>query len=261
MPAELDSRIGFLERAPRLPSRIANVISSEISEGRLKAGDRLPTEQALSERFGVSRSVVREAIARLRSDGTVVSRQGAGVFVIGMEEGVTLRIDAELLTDRSVFQSVFELRAILETRGAGLAAVRAEDDQRAAISDALERMRQSVEEWGERGVSADLDFHRAVAMASGNSYIAATVGMLTAQMRQSIMFMRQNMSDPLANLKSTNIIEHSAIHDAIMLRSPQAAREAMRVHISAAAERLGYPLHDEVLRPDDAPEAAGAAGV
>src|ERR1700748_2491910 len=113
MSIETDLKTNLLGRMPQLPSRVANVISADITEGRLKQGDRLPTEQALAERFGVSRSVIREAVARLRSDGLVQSRQGVGVFVVGAEEAGTLRIDADLLSDRTVFRNVFELRAIL----------------------------------------------------------------------------------------------------------------------------------------------------
>lgn len=250
MSTETHSKISLLGRTPQLPSRVANVISAEIAEGRLRQGDRLPTEQALAERFGVSRSVIREAVARLRSDGLVQSRQGVGVFVVGSEEAGTLRIDADLLSDRTVFQNVFELRAILEIRASGLAAARATDEQLAMMTEAFERM-CGVAKWEEGGVTADLDFHRAIAAASGNSYIASIVGMLTAQMRQSIMFMRQNIIDPAKHLTAMNIAEHAAIHDAILQRNPQEARAAMRAHITAAAERLGYPLHDEVLRSED----------
>jgi DNA-binding FadR family transcriptional regulator len=255
MTDSLEDSIGHLARKPQLPSRIASVLTSEIMQGRFGTGDRLPTEQVLAERFGVSRSVVREAIARLRSDGIVQARQGVGVFVLGAQEAVTLRIDAELLSDRKIFQAVFELRAILETRGAGLAAVRATDADRASMAAAIERMPREYGVWGEQGVNADMDFHRAIAVASGNPYIASTVRMLTARMRESIMFMRQNMSDPVSDLWSTNIKEHTTILDAILRSSARDARGAMRIHISNAARRLGYPLHEEVLSPEEAFES------
>lgn len=245
-----ETKIGMLGRMPQLPSRVATAISSEILGGKLKHGDRLPTEQALAERFGVSRSVVREAIARLRSDGIVQSRQGVGVFVVAGGETTTLRIDADLMSDRTEFRSVFELRAILEIRAAGLAALRSDDDQRASISEALSRMGTS-EQWAEGGVTADLDFHRAVARASGNPYIAMVVSLLVGQMRQSIMFMRHNQNDPDGHLVAMNIAEHTAIHDAILSRSPKLALEAMRSHITSAARRLGYPLEDGALLWDN----------
>jgi DNA-binding FadR family transcriptional regulator len=235
-----------LGRTPQLPLRVATAISSEIIEGRLRTGDRLPTEAALAQRFGVSRSVIREAIARLRSDGIVRSRQGVGVFVVGFEQSMTLKLDADLLSDRRVFSSVFELRAILEIRAAAMAATRADEAQRAHITEAFRRM-ETAENWTDLGVTADLDFHRAVAAGSDNPYIAAVVGMLAGQMRQSISFMRHNQSDPGGHLQAMNIAEHRAIHDAVLAGDARAAREAMRLHITSAARRLGYTLDDAAI--------------
>src|ERR1700757_1655473 len=99
-----------LGRPPTLPSQVARMISDEILAGRFQVGDRLPTEQELAETFGVSRNVVREAIARLTFEGTVEPRQGSGVFVLGTNTVAPLRLDAEMLRDRSLFASLFELR-------------------------------------------------------------------------------------------------------------------------------------------------------
>lgn len=243
--------IGALGRTPQLPSRVAAAITAEIAEGRLCEGDRLPTEQALAARFGVSRNVVREAIARLRSDGMVQSRQGVGAFVVSNEATATLRIDAELMNDRLVFRNIFELRAILEVHAAGLAALRADAAGRADITAALARMRGAVK-WAEDGVAADLAFHRAVAQATGNAWIGMMVGFLAGQMRQSIMFMRQNQSDIDGRLVATNIAEHAAIHDAILAQAPAVARVAMRRHITNAARRLGYDLAADALPAEGA---------
>lgn len=244
--AEDESRISTLGRTPQLPSRVAAAITSEILEGRLKHGDRLPTEQSLAVKFGVSRSVIREAIARLRSDGVVQSRQGVGAFVISSGESGTLRIDADLMSDRLVFRDVFEMRAILEIRAAGLAAHRRNSEQMAAMVDAFGRMKSSVN-WAEDGVTADMEFHRAVAAASGNAYVAMVVGFFLGQMRQSIMFMRHNQNDTGGRMIATNIAEHEAILDAIGAQDAEAATAAMRRHITGASERLGYDLRDSAL--------------
>src|SRR5882762_8004748 len=112
-------KLPTIERHTHLPARVANLITQEIQAGRLKLGDQLPTEQALATSLGVSRNVVREAIARLRSEGIVQSRQGVGAFLARTAAAATLRIDAEVLKDLEEFQHVFELRAILEIRAAG----------------------------------------------------------------------------------------------------------------------------------------------
>ena len=144
--------LATLVRSPQSPSRVAAAIRAEIAEGRLQEGDRLPTEMVLAARFGVSRSVVREAIAGLRSNGFVRSRQGLGAFVVSPRESATLRIDADLTSDLTVFRNVFELRAILEIKAAALAAVRADENHRARISEALERMRAVVAEGYQRAI-------------------------------------------------------------------------------------------------------------
>ena len=239
------SHIAPLGRTPQLPSRVAAAIATEIMEGRLPDGARLPTEQVLSAKFGVSRSVVREAIARLRSDGMVRSRQGVGAFVVRDRDSATLRIDADLMSDRLVFRNVFELRAILEIRAAGLAAKRGTPEQLAAVAEAMMRMRRATN-WLVEGVPADLEFHRLVAAASGNAYMAMMVGFLSGQMRESIMFMRENQSDVAGAMIATNIAEHAAIHDAVIGRDPDAAIAAMRIDIMNAARRLGYDLGDGV---------------
>jgi GntR family transcriptional regulator, transcriptional repressor for pyruvate dehydrogenase complex len=238
--------ISTLVRGPQSPLRVAAGITAEIAAGRLREGDRLPTEMVLSARFGVSRSVVREAIAGLRSDGVVRSRQGAGTFVVTPRETAILRIDADLTSDRVVFRNVFEMRAILEIKGAALAALRADDEQRNRMTEAVERMR-NASTWPDEGVTADLDFHRCVAAASGNPYIGVVVGFLASQMRQSIMFMRQNQFDPSGDLVTMNIAEHSAIHDALMRRDARASALTMRAHITAAAKRLGYDVSPDAI--------------
>ena len=85
-------------RAPNLPSQVARKISDEILAGRFRVGDRLPAEREFAETFGVSRNVVREAIARLRFEGAVEPRHGAGVFVLGSQTHSALRIDPEILS-------------------------------------------------------------------------------------------------------------------------------------------------------------------
>ncbi len=241
--------LATLARGPQSPSRVAAAITAEIAEGRLREGDRLPTEMVLAARFGVSRTVVREAIAGLRSEGVVRSRQGLGTFVVSPRQTATLRIEADLTSDLTVFRNVFELRAILEIKAAALAALRADEEQRARITEALDRMK-TAESWLDDGVTADLDFHRCVAASSGNPYIATVVGFLAGQMRQSIMFMRHNQNRFASSLIALNIAEHSVIHDAIMKRDARASALAMRAHITAAARRLGYGLSPDAMKMD-----------
>jgi GntR family transcriptional repressor for pyruvate dehydrogenase complex len=237
--------LNSLDRAPQLPARIVAALRREIAEGRLKAGDRLPGEQVLADTFKVSRNVVREAIARLRSDGVVQSRQGIGAFVVREAPLPILRVELDASSNRETYTNLFELRAMLEIRAASLAATRGSNIQHAAISSALERMR-GIEKWADTGVDADLEFHRAVALATGNDYVARVVGFVSEHMRDSIMATRRRPNASLSDIVEITIAEHEAIHDAILVRDPGAARRAMERHIINAAERVGIGLQADL---------------
>jgi len=234
-------KIASIERPTRLPARIAAAIMREINDGRLKLGDRLPTEQFLAESFGVSRNVVREAIAQLRSAGVVHSRQGLGT-VVGLGHAEAARpSDLMAVTDPSHFHHVYELRAIIEMQGAALAARRGDAEQLAAISTTLERL-EEAERWESEGAELDLEFHLAVARASANPYIVETIGFLSGKMRETILATRQRSGGIVGEVKALTISEHASIRDAISMRDPDAARDAMARHIRNAAARLGYDL-------------------
>jgi len=224
-----------LGRAPNLPSRVARMISDEILAGRFQVGDRLPTERELAEGFGVSRNVVREAIARLRFEGAVEPRQGSGVFVLGNQANLALRLDAEILRDRSLFANLFELRSILEVEAAGLAAARRGRKHLTEIGAALQRLYDSQRTL--QAVDADLEFHRAIARASDNVYVAIFVNFISEHVRASIAKANERV-DAVAR-ERINKEEHGAIYDAIKAKDHERARESMRRHIAKAMGRLG----------------------
>ncbi len=230
---------GKVGRAEPLHKKVAAMISREIAAGRVQPGDRLPTEHELAQTFEVSRNVVREAIACLRSDGVVESRQGLGAFVVQPELRQAIRIDADELQQSDNLRSLFELRAMLEIEAAGLAAERGSKKQLAAVSDAWARMSGS-EKWSDAGIDADLDFHRALAAATGNQYLVTFVTYLANQMRETIIAARRKHG--LEPIVETTIAEHERICDALMARDAEAARQAMRAHIRGAAQRLGINL-------------------
>ncbi|MDX7950829.1 FadR/GntR family transcriptional regulator [Lichenihabitans sp. Uapishka_5] len=233
--------LNSLDRTPQLPIRIVEAIRREIGEGRLKPGDRLPGEQMLADTFKVSRNVVREAIARLRSDGVVQSRQGIGAFVVRNTPLPILRVEPDAANNRAAFTHVFELRTMLEVRAASLAALRGTEAQHAAISEALMKMR-GIEKWADKGVDADLEFHRAVALATGNDYVARVVGFVSEHMRDSILETRRRPNANLKDIVDITITEHEAIHDAIVARDAALARATMELHIINAAQRVGVSL-------------------
>jgi len=224
-----------VEREVNLPVRVAKLISSEIIDGRLRPGDRLPTEQELSAMFGVSRNVVREAIARLRSEGVLRSRQGAGVFVAEAQARSAFRIEREELLDLTQCRRLFELRGILEIEAAGLAAARRTREDLKAIDAAMRQLRDDA-----NSIDADLNFHRTLSKAAGNSYIATFISFISEHVRETIAVGRSTL-DPEVNAK-VQLKEHGAIHEAIVKGDPAQARTAMRKHLANAAKRLGVEL-------------------
>ncbi|MCR9138951.1 MAG: FadR family transcriptional regulator [Alphaproteobacteria bacterium] len=232
-------RFGQLGRDQPLHKKVATLISKEIVNGQFLPGDKLPSEHELAQIFEVSRNVVREAIACLRSDGVVISRQGLGAFVVQPELRQAIRIDAEELQQSGNLRSLFELRSALEIEAAGLAAKRRTKPQLARIEQALSKM-TGAEKMLDAGIDADLDFHRAVAEAAGNEYLVTFLTYLGHQMRETILTVRETHG--LETVVELTIAEHQRIFEALTAGDPDAARNAMRDHIGAAAQRLNIEL-------------------
>jgi GntR family transcriptional regulator, transcriptional repressor for pyruvate dehydrogenase complex len=154
-----------IDRENGLPAQVASKVVAEVMAGRLKPGDQLPTEPELSDLYGVSRTVIREAMVRLKSDGVVRSKQGSGVFILDSSESPVLRLDRASLMDRETVRNLFELRAIIESGAAWLAAERRDPTALDEIAAALEELR-SLSGAEAASVDSDLAFHQAVAHAT-----------------------------------------------------------------------------------------------
>lgn len=227
-----------ISRAKSLPETIAADIQQEITAGNLKPGDRLPTESELSETFGVSRTVVREAIAQLRHEGLVETRRGVGAFITEPERRQFLRIDGLSLDDPESFRSLFQLRNVLEVEAAGLAALLHTDAELAKIDDALNRM-INADQWSGDGVVADLDFHHAIASATGNEYFPVFVGFISEKMSEAMHSSR--VYAIREEIVKVTIAEHVAVRDAIAKRDVEEARRTMELHILGGRNECVYP--------------------
>jgi GntR family transcriptional regulator, transcriptional repressor for pyruvate dehydrogenase complex len=232
-----------VERRPHLAEHIARSLSEEIASGRLRPGDRLPTEHFLSENFGVSRNVVREAIASLRAQGLIESRQGIGAFVAMARQPLEplQHVSAQLLEGDNTIRNMFEVRAALESQAAALAAARMTPRKLKPIQDAVERMRYEGAPTANT-VNADLDFHRAVAAASGNDYLAAMIRTVLEPMRPLIAASFSRHGPMFGNIPHAARAEHEQLLQAFSERNAAAARELMGRHIVSAASRFGYDI-------------------
>jgi DNA-binding FadR family transcriptional regulator len=228
-----------IRRSEHLPARIATQIAREITEGRISAGEKLPTEHFLSKTFGVSRSVVREAIAHLRNEGLVETRQGVGAFATDIERRHSIRIEQENLSDKASFRNLFQLRLPLEIEAAGLAALHHTGDDLLKLDEALSQMTGAAK-WTDEGILADLAFHRQIAAATQNEYFLLFLGFVAERIHLAINAARA--SAVLEEIVEVTIAEHLAIRDAIASRQPNQARQAMHEHLMGAASRIDLQL-------------------
>lgn len=222
-----------------LAQGVIEQISGSINGGVLKPGDKLPTESAIMEQHGVSRTVVREAISHLQAAGLVQTRHGIGTFVLEKPRHTGgLGIDAEsIVTVRDVL-AILELRISMETETAGLAATRRSDEQVAELAQALADMRQAMEQ-GRASVEGDRRFHLVIAKATGNRYFVDILGQLGQAIIPRARVNTANLSqDRPADYLERVQREHEDIFRAIQRQDPEAARAAMRTHLSNSRERL-----------------------
>ena len=223
---------------PSLSSQVAETIREQIEAGYYAPGDKLPTEPALIDKFGFSRTVVREAIAALRADGLVESRQGSGVFVIGPRQNDTgFRLFTGETDKISDIIEELELRIGIEVEAAGLAAARSSPAQEAEIQAQVDRFAQLVAE-GRPTDEADFQFHMAIATATNNGRFKTFLEHVGRRMIPRVKF-RTVMGgvDPLPNRDAPILEEHREIAEAILARDTDRAREAMRRHLVTGIKR------------------------
>ncbi|MEU0248551.1 FadR/GntR family transcriptional regulator [Streptomyces sp. NPDC006235] len=217
----------------RLADQVAATLSEEIESGRLAEGDRLPTEVELVKQLGVSRTVVREALSRLRNAGLIEPRQGIGVFVLPRR---TRPLDLDAADTKAKVLQIVEVRRAMEGEAASLAATRATPQDLARMREALDTIDSAVAAGGD-GVDEDLAFHRSIAESTGNAVMVSTVRYLGDVSRSGIRVTRANEARRNDFIEAVRD-EHHAILAAIEAGDPEAARAAARRHMKHAAGRL-----------------------
>lgn len=224
-------------RNRNLAEQVVNVIIGQIDSRALRPGDKLPTETSLMSQLGVSRTVVREAISRMQAMSVIETRHGIGSFVLEPRRE-PLDLDIVRASTLSDLLSVLELRISLETECAGLAAQRATEEDVAQIRAALDAISAPGQTTGE-SAGADLQFHVAVARATGNRYFVDILAQMGGALipRHRIDSAGIAYRDPKAYAELVNR-EHESIFDAIARHDSEGARAAMRMHLSSSRERL-----------------------
>lgn len=227
-----ESKLNILK--PRLAEEVVRKIKSEILSGALPLGIKLPTEPGLMERFGVSRTVVREAIAALRNDGLVTSTQGRGMFVSDELPKASIWRDPKEVSDIPRMLDLYEFRMSWEPEAASLAAVRRSATQEFAIRTAHEKLVQEVQ----RNLfphQANHDFHMAIARATGNMVYEEAILRFGPHLRP-VSHLPDLSPQQGAKYYNTVIPEHAKIVEAIFARDAAAARTAMLDHLTRSIQ-------------------------
>jgi DNA-binding FadR family transcriptional regulator len=219
-----------------LAQGVVEGFTQSIQAGTLKPGEKLPTESVIMEMHGVSRTVVREAISHLQAAGLVQTRHGIGTFVLEPQPA-NLRISSDTIRTIGDVLAILELRISLETEAAWLAATRRSEEQVQQMGEALARIQSSAGQPG--SVEADVHFHLLIAQSTGNRYFVDILSDLgnTIIPRARVNSAQLAHSDPAAYLERVNR-EHDDIYRAILRQDAEAARAAMRTHLSNSRERL-----------------------
>lgn len=258
MPRDATGPNQQLARRPSYSTVVADKLKELIRRDRLKPGDRIPTEAELCVMYGVSRTVIREAIIRLRSEGALVARQGIGVFV---GEAAMSRFEVDWSAIRTLPKTIMlmELRMAVEVEAAGLCALRRTKADAGAIRRLMEQVDAKQQDPKSTNVMYDFRFHLAIAKASKNPHIYQLLKFMAPVVMPRIKLgALVDDADKDAYYRMIHG-EHERIVAAIEKADDAAARQHMRAHIASAIGRLRglaakLPEEDARLAYDPSPE-------
>lgn len=236
-------------RRMKLSERISLSLRQEYLSGQLSGGQKLPTELQLSEVFGVSRTVIREAIAGLAADGLLESRQGAGIFVVEQPAETAAMppvVRQDLPNNISNALNVLEVRIALEMESAALAAIRKNSSQEARIQETFFEFDRLLQ-LGQPTGKADFDFHRSIAEATNNPfYVEVLDGLGTRTIPCDVTSPHATEEVLSFDYQAGLQKEHLAIMNAILLGDADQARIAMRQHLAASQQRYRTRMRERV---------------
>ena len=232
-----DSLVLERRRPKSLAFGVVEELADRIRDGRLAPGAKLATEAALMGEFGVSRTVIREALSKMQASSLVETRHGVGTFVTGHADSAVFRIRSDQLATLRDVVAMLELRIGVESEAAGLAAQRRSATNLETMRQALFAFTQAVEQGGD-AVGADFRFHLEITRATQNAHFESLVQTLGTAIipRARLDPSAATAEERQAYLRRVNA-EHGSILDAITHRDSEAARAAMRTHLANSRER------------------------
>ena len=246
-PGATPNLFGQVAREPRLSDKVAEMMLETILSKRLNVGDRLPSERELGEQFGVSRTVVREAVRELVAKGVIEVRSGSGLRVAAVNASAVSESMSLFLRGGTLdFEKVHEVRTLIEVHIAGLAAERAGPEDVDALRTVHDRMQAESAEV-ETAARDDLEFHRIIARATHNELYLVLLDSIGGSL---IDIRRANLSSGSA---PATLEQHERVLECIAVHDPEGAREAMAAHLEGVAS--WWRMHGA---RDEQPEATTA---
>jgi DNA-binding FadR family transcriptional regulator len=219
----------------KLGDQVYDGLAEQIAAGRYPIGSRLPAELELASQFGVSRPVLRQALGRLRAEGLIATRQGAGNFVLRRSD--SRRLDFGPLQNLPDVQRCLEFRCGLESEAARRAAIAHHEGAIDGIALAIDAMERAIAAGGS-SIEPDFEFHLSIARASQNRFFVTTLEALRSQVEFGIKLSRSFSERPLDERHRSVLDEHREIYEAIRAGDPERAKQAVARHLEAGIARL-----------------------
>ena len=221
-----------------LSAELADTLGQRIRNQEYPPGTKLPKEMDIMNEFGVSRTVVREAISHLQAAGMAETRHGIGTFALLPEDNGLFRVHPDQISTLRDTIALLELRIGLETEAAALAATRRTEENLAKMQLALTAFKASIEA-GQNAVQADFQFHTEIALATQNNHFIQFMALLGERVIPRSRLSPSNDLTPARQAYLQRVhLEHESIFNAILHQDVDAARAASRTHLSNSRERL-----------------------
>lgn len=235
-----------VKRQDRLSIQVANQIQDLILSKHLKVGDRLPPERELCQQFGVSRTVIREAIRALEAKGLLTSQGGSGTYVKGLQsEDVADSIGMYITTrDKPISHAkLMEVRRVLEVQIAALAAERATEESIEELDGLLARMDEAQDD-PHAFAKFDLEFHVALAHATGNELFEILLDPF-----MDALYEARRLASKLPGVPEEAMGLHRDILAKVKAGDAEGAAQAMAVHLDQSNRVILRALKQQATQP------------
>lgn len=232
----------LLRKQESLAQQVTQSILLLIQTGKYLPGDKLPSENDLAQKYGISRTIIREALASLKNDDILESKQGKGILVKDPQNRKAFRLrDVFATISITEVSHLYEMRAILEAEAATLATMRLTEENRILIMEGLNALTIAVKENASGEKAHDL-FNAAIASASLNPMLIEFLSFLQNKLRSLSKELR--LSTMMSSERAKLVLqEHEKIVEAIFSKDPLKARTAVLDHLQSAAKRAGFTIY------------------